>query len=180
MKCLLSLVALALLVSVCAIPPHTAQLGGGSSRELPPTTSGQRDAIGDVASVIQEIGGATTPTSTTSATPPATCPSPTPSPSPFQPLVNWWTAFLTSATTFMHPVGVFIVWLVAAASFGFGMWFAFGTCQTMLEIWSDWLKIWFSPGCREARVRETRAPEICSVTTQTVGRQERSTQTEGL
>ncbi|KAI0026759.1 hypothetical protein K488DRAFT_75100 [Vararia minispora EC-137] len=75
----------------------------------------------------------------------------------------------------MHLVGVFIVWLVAAASIRFVMWFTIGTCQTMLEIWSEWLKVWFSPGVHEARM-----PEKCSMATQPIGQQERSTQTEGL
>ncbi|KAI0027655.1 hypothetical protein K488DRAFT_74372 [Vararia minispora EC-137] len=187
MNHLLSFVAVVLVVCVHAIPPHTAPV---LSAELPPTTStdqlpgwlvGRRDVIGDVASVIQAIDGATMPTSTTSAAPtsttcaapPITCPPLTPSPSPSQPLFNWWTAFLTSATTFTHPVGVFALWLAGAVSFGFFMWFAYSTFLTLLEIWTVWLKARFSTDEREAHASKMR-----DTSTQTTQLQERGTQTD--
>ncbi|KAI0028542.1 hypothetical protein K488DRAFT_89644 [Vararia minispora EC-137] len=57
-------------------------------------------------------------------------------------------AFLTSATTFTHPVAIPFVWLIVAGSLGLTVWTAVVTEGTLMGIWAMWLNTWLSPkGC---------------------------------
>ncbi|KAI0026444.1 hypothetical protein K488DRAFT_75337 [Vararia minispora EC-137] len=107
--------------------------------------AGARDAMGDVATIIGALKESST---TESSAPQQTCPPCLAS--PWQPLLEWWVAFSTSATTFTHPLAIPFVWLVVAGVMGLMGWGAMVTFGTLGEIWSAWLKVWFSPEGRAA------------------------------
>ncbi|KAI0027912.1 hypothetical protein K488DRAFT_90319 [Vararia minispora EC-137] len=107
-------------------------------------TSNERNVVGDVATIISVLDGSS---STESTAPQNTCPPC--SLSPWQPLFEWWTAFLTSATTFAHPVAVPFVWLIVAGVLGMTAWTVIVTEGTLMDIWAMWLNTWLSPKERE-------------------------------
>ncbi|KAI0036843.1 hypothetical protein K488DRAFT_81829 [Vararia minispora EC-137] len=138
----LAFIFAALLVSTNGIPHQVSQ----TTTLLPTSVApSERDAIGDVATIIgtlKESG------STESSAPQQTC---LPClPSPWQPLLEWWVAFSTSATTFTHPLAIPFVWLVVAGVMGLMGWGAMVTFRMLGEIWSVWLKVWLSPEGRAA------------------------------